>query len=124
MSGISFRKQRSWRKCFATQRGPPKAPPIQVDRSTLGCKQPPLTKPLPELPETKYATVKDEDRASEITVLPNGLRVASETRFGQFCTVGGLFSTFLFLHKPILLIICTCSSFWVRALYCATKVFA
>lgn len=51
---------------------------------------PPLTQPLADMPPLKYATVQ---RASanntQVTVLPNGLRVASEKRFGQFCTVGG-----------------------------------
>lgn len=51
-------------------------------------KLPPLTQPIPDLPEVEYAKPLLESSATKVTTLPNGLRVASEPRFGQFCTVG------------------------------------
>ena len=51
---------------------------------------PPLNQPLPGLPEATYASIKDENHFTQVTTLSNGLRVASENRFGQFCTVGGI----------------------------------
>jgi len=53
---------------------------------------PPLTEPIPNLPKAVYSTAKEEHQTTQITVLPNGLRVASENRFGQFCTIGGKLS--------------------------------
>lgn len=50
--------------------------------------QTPLSEPLPGLPKPIYATLKEEHHSTQVTTLPNGLRVASENRFGQFCTVG------------------------------------
>ncbi|CRK87270.1 CLUMA_CG001072, isoform A [Clunio marinus] len=49
---------------------------------------PPLTEPLKDLPPIQYATVRPEQEETHVTTLSNGLRVASENRFGQFCTVG------------------------------------
>lgn len=49
---------------------------------------PPLTKPLNNMPEVEYAKPLADSNVTQVTVLPNGLRVASEPRFGQFCTVG------------------------------------
>lgn len=49
---------------------------------------PPLTQPIPNLPEVEYAKPLDESSTTKVTTLANGLRVASEPRFGQFCTVG------------------------------------
>ncbi|XP_072744331.1 mitochondrial-processing peptidase subunit alpha [Anoplolepis gracilipes] len=51
---------------------------------------PPLTEPVPNLPKPIYSTAKEEHQITKITVLPNGLKVASENRFGQFCTIGVL----------------------------------
>ena len=51
---------------------------------------PPLTEPIPGLPTPIYSTAKEEDQKTEVTVLSNGLKVASENRFGQFCTIGGI----------------------------------
>lgn len=50
---------------------------------------PPMNEPVKGLPKPIYANFKEEDQKTEVTVLPNGLRVASENRFGEFCTVGG-----------------------------------
>ncbi|SPP75548.1 mitochondrial-processing peptidase subunit alpha [Drosophila guanche] len=49
---------------------------------------PPLTEPLPDMPEAVYAAPMAESAITKVTTLPNGLRVASEPRYGQFCTVG------------------------------------
>lgn len=85
---VHCRKRFSWNsRHFATQTDPPKVP---IDRSELGCKQPPLSEPLPGVPTPNYAKVKEDNSQTRYTVLPNGLRIASETRFGQFCTVGGM----------------------------------
>lgn len=53
--------------------------------------QPPLSKPPPHLEKAIYAECKtgDQKEKTQITTLPNGLRVASENKFGQFCTIGG-----------------------------------
>lgn len=50
---------------------------------------PPMNEPVRGLPKPVYANFKEEDQKTEVTVLPNGLRIASENRFGEFCTVGG-----------------------------------
>lgn len=73
-------------KCnFATNNGPTK-----LTRNTIITPFPPLTKPVPNLPKAIYATAKEEHQVTKVTVLSNGLKVASENRFGQFCTIGVL----------------------------------
>lgn len=69
-----------------------------IPRSTIVTPFPPLTEPVPGLPKAVYSDAKEENQQTEITTLPNGLRIASENRFGQFCTVGG--TCFLY-YKPI-----------------------
>lgn len=78
--------------------------PVQTDNLTLwqtcnfttGVRKPtvtslpPLTEPVPNLPKPIYSTAKEEHQTTQVTVLSNGLRVASENRFGQFCTIGVL----------------------------------
>lgn len=49
---------------------------------------PPLTETLPNMPILQYATVMPEHSNTQVTTLGNGLKVASEKRFGQFCTIG------------------------------------
>lgn len=68
--------------CFSSDVKPP-----QLTQSVTGF--PPLSQPLPNLPKAVYSDVNEENQTTQITVLSNGLRVASENRFGQFCTVGG-----------------------------------
>jgi len=75
-----------WRKCSSTS---PNQKSIQAPIESKSSTQPPLTHPLPGLPTPVYATLKDEHHITQITTLKNGLQVASENRFGQFCTVGG-----------------------------------
>lgn len=41
-----------------------------------------------DLPLVEYAKLRKEENETQVTTLSNGLRVASENRFGQFCTVG------------------------------------
>ena len=40
------------------------------------------------LPPATYVSSNKINEDTQITVLENGIRVASERRFGQFCTVG------------------------------------
>lgn len=54
---------------------------------------PPLSKPLPGLPTPIYSTAKRENQETKITTLPNGLKVATEDYFGQFCTIGVLINS-------------------------------
>lgn len=43
---------------------------------------------MPNLPQAIYSSTTLEDSITEVTTLSNGLRVASEKKFGQFCTAG------------------------------------
>ncbi|XP_015512900.1 mitochondrial-processing peptidase subunit alpha isoform X1 [Neodiprion lecontei] len=63
---------------------------VNVPSTAVVTPFPPLTDPVPDLPTPIYSTAKEEHQMTQITVLPNGLKVASENRFGQFCTVGVL----------------------------------
>jgi len=59
---------------------PSSSPPT----SSVNC----LSKPLPGLAPATYVSSSKLAEETQITVLENGIRVASEKRFGQFCTVG------------------------------------
>uniref|UniRef100_A0A8C5ADW2 Alpha-MPP n=1 Tax=Gadus morhua TaxID=8049 RepID=A0A8C5ADW2_GADMO len=49
----------------------------------------PLSSPLPGVPSPTFASVDGLEKSeTRITTLENGLRVASQNKFGQFCTVG------------------------------------
>jgi len=48
----------------------------------------PLDKEVPGLPRATYVQRPKVEATTKVTTLSNGLRVASEARFGQFCTVG------------------------------------
>lgn len=50
----------------------------------------PLTEPVPWIPQPQFATLPDHEQETQVTVLENGLRVASQPKFGHFCTVGVL----------------------------------
>lgn len=64
---------------------------VNVPSEEIVTPLPPLSEPMPNLPILKYATALPEHSHTQVTTLPNGLKVASEKRFGQFCTVGGKF---------------------------------
>ncbi|XP_072386949.1 mitochondrial-processing peptidase subunit alpha [Diabrotica undecimpunctata] len=49
---------------------------------------PPMSEAVKGLPQAVYANFKEEDQKTKVTILSNGLTVASENRFGAFCTVG------------------------------------
>lgn len=66
-------------------------PDNKITRKSIVTPYPPLTEPVPNLPKAIYATAKDEHQITKVSVLSNGLKVASENRYGQFCTVGGKF---------------------------------
>ncbi|XP_069915123.1 mitochondrial-processing peptidase subunit alpha isoform X2 [Oryctolagus cuniculus] len=54
----------------------------------------PLSSPLPGVPTPVFATVGgQEEFETKVTTLDNGLRVASQNKFGQFCTVGILINS-------------------------------
>lgn len=48
-----------------------------------------MDQPVPGLPIPIYASLKDDHQSTQITKLSNGLTVASESKFGEYCTVGG-----------------------------------
>ncbi|KAM9325189.1 mitochondrial-processing peptidase subunit alpha [Gastrophryne carolinensis] len=54
----------------------------------------PLCSPLPGLPKPVYRSVDGQEKfETRVTTLENGLRVASQNKFGQFCTVGLLINS-------------------------------
>ncbi|XP_069097706.1 mitochondrial-processing peptidase subunit alpha [Pleurodeles waltl] len=54
----------------------------------------PLSSPLPGVPKPIFATVDGQEKfETKVTTLENGLRVASQNKFGQFCTVGILINS-------------------------------
>lgn len=61
---------------------------INIPSNDIVTALPPLSDPLPNLQPVTYAVAKPEYNQTQVTILPNGLRVASQNRFGQFCTVG------------------------------------
>lgn len=62
---------------------------INIPSKDIVTPYPPLSEPLKDLPPVSYAVAKSADQEkTQVTTLSNGLRVASENRFGQFCTVG------------------------------------
>ncbi|KAI4459343.1 metalloprotease [Holotrichia oblita] len=48
---------------------------------------PSMDQPVPNLPRPVYASYTEENQTTKVTKLSNGLTVASENRFGEFCTV-------------------------------------
>uniref|UniRef100_A0A8I6AB79 Alpha-MPP n=1 Tax=Rattus norvegicus TaxID=10116 RepID=A0A8I6AB79_RAT len=54
----------------------------------------PLSSPLPGVPKPIFATVDGQEKfETKVTTLDNGLRVASQNKFGQFCTLGILINS-------------------------------
>lgn len=66
----------------------PDGPTFNVPSKEIVTPLPPLSQPIPDLPPVQYARPGDQSNVTQVTRLSNGLRVASENRFGQFCTVG------------------------------------
>lgn len=94
-----------WTNCkFSSnaKSGPPLVETIDGAGSVLI--QPSLSEPLPGIPKAIYSTTKEQQFKTQVTTLPNGLRVASEKRMGQFCTIGGIFfsKVFVLFNKFIL----------------------
>lgn len=86
-----------WQRCnFSSQRIPPD---LKENQKKTVTSFPPLTEPIPNLPKAVYSTAKEEHQTTQITVLPNGLKVASENRFGQFCTIGGELNVIPLLYQ-------------------------
>lgn len=54
-----------------------------------------LSEAVPWIPHPVYSTASESDTLTQVTTLDNGIRVASEPKFGSFCTVGGMTSNFL-----------------------------
>ncbi|GFR68364.1 mitochondrial-processing peptidase subunit alpha, partial [Elysia marginata] len=52
-----------------------------------------LAEKLPGLPAAKYAQATSHSYDTHVTTLDNGLKIASENKFGQFCTVGVLLNS-------------------------------
>ncbi|EZA48849.1 hypothetical protein DMN91_004883 [Ooceraea biroi] len=77
-----------WSRCnFSSQRIPSD---LKESQEKTVRSFPPLTESIPDLPRAVYSSAKEEHQTTQITVLSNGLKVASENRFGQFCTIGVL----------------------------------
>ena len=57
----------------------------------LSYPQVPLNEPIPQfvVPNNGPASDVSLERTTKVTQLSNGLKVASESDFGQFCTLGG-----------------------------------
>ncbi|XP_072287999.1 mitochondrial-processing peptidase subunit alpha isoform X2 [Pyxicephalus adspersus] len=54
----------------------------------------PLTAPLPGVPKPVFARVDGQEKfETKVTTLDSGLRVASQNKFGQFCTIGLLINS-------------------------------
>lgn len=49
------------------------------------------------MPKAVYATSSNLNQETNVTTLSNGLKVASQNKFGQSCTVGG--KVLLFSHN-------------------------
>lgn len=62
---------------------------MNVPSNEIVTPQPPLNEPLKDLAPVSFATSQPGSAQTRITTLSNGLRVASEDRFGQFCSIGG-----------------------------------
>ena len=50
----------------------------------------PLTEPVPWIAKPHFSSVLNQKHETRVTTLENGLRIASEPKFGHFCTVGGI----------------------------------
>jgi len=78
--------------CWTARRGRSSAPPAPTSQTqpaaASGALTTPLSNPLPGLPLPVYVKEKETQLDTQVTTLENGIRVASQQKFGQFCTVG------------------------------------
>lgn len=72
----------------------------------------PLSDPLPGLPKPIFASADSGSHETKVTVLENGLRVASENRFGKFCTVGGKHSMMTIINVFLCTHVMCYSCYW------------
>ena len=63
-----------------------------------------LEDPVPELPRATYVVKPKIEAKTQVTTLSNGLRVASEAKFGQFCTVGKCLDDHIYTIVSLLLL--------------------
>ena len=56
-----------------------------------------MSQSVPWIKSPVYTSPTDKITSTNVTTLENGLRVASEPMFGEFCTLGGSVSCFLLL---------------------------
>lgn len=64
----------------------------------------PLSSPLPGVPKPVFATVDGQEKfETRVTRLDNGLQVASQNKFGQFCTVGSKYYGVLQVFPGVLM---------------------
>ena len=82
---ISRNLYKCFRQCLSSGSG---EAPISITPK-VPIQKTPLSEPLPGLPQMLYTTGGKDKHETKVTVLENGLKVASENRFGKFCTVGG-----------------------------------
>ncbi|RXG60105.1 Mitochondrial-processing peptidase subunit alpha [Armadillidium vulgare] len=68
----------------------PPAVSIKDSSSSTPITKLPLSTPVSWLPKPVYANVSELAKETQVTTLSNGLKVASEPKFGNFCTVGVL----------------------------------
>nr|XP_042898571.1 mitochondrial-processing peptidase subunit alpha isoform X2 [Parasteatoda tepidariorum] len=63
---------------------------IGVPAARLSSWRVPLSETLPTAPKPIYASSKNYNSETKVSTLSNGLRVASQNKFGQSCTVGAV----------------------------------
>jgi len=73
-------------RCFSLSTGPSRSStdPAQQQKTYS------LSEPLPGMPKSVFVSDGGNFGQTKVTVLENGLKVASEKKFGNFCTVGGM----------------------------------
>ncbi|KAF5301161.1 hypothetical protein FQA39_LY10839 [Lamprigera yunnana] len=61
---------------------------VNIPSTQKVTQMPPMNEPVPGLPTPIYATLEEGHQKTQVTTLSNGIRVASENRFGEFSTIG------------------------------------
>lgn len=83
--GYSWPCQLISRRCRSTA---PEGPAGQSGEISLANTNIPLSQPMPGLAIPTYLKISKTADETKVTTLSNGIRVASQPKFGQFCTVG------------------------------------